>query len=241
MVYARTESPLLSALGMFGSSFAGLVGATTLLSVADRVPPRAALTLVAFAAAIAGLLLAMPGSPLPMMFAVILAQGLVTSIGAGVLYGLLGEILRPEGTCSAGRCSICRSVRCRWPGLRSAVCGVRDPHIVGSAERERFYLIATDLRGYAGRGWERHQRRGRRSIVDWDPEQEAYLVHWSSTVYDNADHERESYHRIMYATTRDFREFSAPRVWIDRGWQTIDTTVIEHEGVYYRLLKDEQP
>ncbi|WP_410791867.1 hypothetical protein [Kribbella sp. C-35] len=97
LVYARTESPLLSALSMFGSSFAALIGATTLLSVADRVAPRAALTLVAVVAAIAGLLLVMPGLPLPAMFAVILAQGLVTSIGAGVLYGLLGEILPPEG------------------------------------------------------------------------------------------------------------------------------------------------
>jgi predicted MFS family arabinose efflux permease len=97
LVYARTESPLLSALSMFGPSFAGLIGATTLLSVADRVPPRAALTLVALAAAMAGLLLATPGLPLPAMFAVILAQGVVTSIGAGVLYGLLGEILPPDG------------------------------------------------------------------------------------------------------------------------------------------------
>jgi hypothetical protein len=74
----------------------------------------------------------------------------------------------------------------------------------------------------------------------WDPEQEAYLVHWSSTLYDDADREGESYNRIMCATTRDFREFSEPRVWIARGWHTIDTTVIEHEGVYYRYLKDER-
>ena len=97
LVYARTESPLLSALSMFGPSFAALLGATTLLSVADRVPPRAALTLVALAAALAGLLLATPGLPLPAMFVVVLAQGVVTSIGAGVLYGLVGEILPPDG------------------------------------------------------------------------------------------------------------------------------------------------
>ncbi|GLI02462.1 MFS transporter [Phytohabitans aurantiacus] len=97
LVYARTESPLLSALSMFGPSFAGLIGATTLLSVADRVPPRAAMTLGALAAAVTGLLLATPGLPLPAMFAVIFAQGVITSIGAGVLYGLLGEILPPDG------------------------------------------------------------------------------------------------------------------------------------------------
>ncbi|GAB4004877.1 hypothetical protein GCM10029992_51130 [Glycomyces albus] len=74
----------------------------------------------------------------------------------------------------------------------------------------------------------------------WDPDQDAYLVHWSSTLYSDPAHEGRSYNRIMYATTRDFREFSEPRVWIDRGRQTIDTTVVEYEGVYYRFLKDER-
>jgi hypothetical protein len=149
--------------------------------------------------------------------------------------------------------------------------GVRDPHIVRSPDGERFYLVATDLCLYESLDWDRHQRRGSRSImvwestdlVDWgegrlvevappeagntwapesvwDPEQDAFLVHWSSTLYDNAQHEGQSHNRIMYATTRDFREFSEPRVWIDRGWSTIDTTVIKHQGLYYRFLKDER-
>ncbi|MEA5455235.1 glycoside hydrolase family 43 protein [Sinomonas sp. JGH33] len=74
----------------------------------------------------------------------------------------------------------------------------------------------------------------------WDPEKNAFLVHWSSTLYDDERHEGQSYNRIMYAATRDFREFSEPRVWIDRGWSTIDATVIEHGSRYYRFLKDER-
>jgi predicted MFS family arabinose efflux permease len=97
LVYARTDSPLLSALSMFGPSLAGLIGATTLLSVADRVPPRTAMTAVALAAAVAGLLLAAPGLPLPAMFAVTFVQGVVASIGAAVLYGLVGEIVPQAG------------------------------------------------------------------------------------------------------------------------------------------------
>ncbi|WP_188196872.1 MFS transporter [Nonomuraea sp. SYSU D8015] len=97
LVYARTDSPLLAALSMFGPSFAELVGATTLLSVADRVQPRAALTLTALAGGLAGLALAMPGMPLWAMFTVILALGLVSSIGGGVRYGLLNEIVPPNG------------------------------------------------------------------------------------------------------------------------------------------------
>ncbi len=40
LVYARTGSPLLSALAMFGPSLAQVAGALTLLSAADRLPPR---------------------------------------------------------------------------------------------------------------------------------------------------------------------------------------------------------
>lgn len=75
----------------------------------------------------------------------------------------------------------------------------------------------------------------------WDPEQEAFLVHWSSKLYATPEHEGESYNRILlYATTRDFTTFSEPQVWIDRGWNTIDATVIEHDGGYYRYVKDER-
>ncbi|MQM25854.1 glycoside hydrolase family 43 protein [Glycomyces albidus] len=74
----------------------------------------------------------------------------------------------------------------------------------------------------------------------WDPDQGAYLVHWSSTLYADPEHATDSHNRILCATTRDFRSFAEPRVWIDRGWHTIDATVIEHDGVYYRFLKDER-
>jgi predicted MFS family arabinose efflux permease len=97
LVYARTESPLLSALSMFGPSFAAVIGATTLLSVTDRVRPRPAMTLVALATALGCLALATPGMPLPAMFAVLFALGLTASIGSGVLYGLLDEILPHDG------------------------------------------------------------------------------------------------------------------------------------------------
>ncbi|MGR6919672.1 MFS transporter [[Actinomadura] parvosata] len=97
LVYAHTDSPLLAALSMFGPSFAELVGATTLLSLADRVRPRTALTLTALAGGVAGLALALPGMPLWAMFAVILALGLAGLIGGGVRYGLLNEIVPPHG------------------------------------------------------------------------------------------------------------------------------------------------
>ncbi|MFI1734238.1 MFS transporter [Streptomyces acidicola] len=97
LVYEATDSPLLSALSMFGPSLAQVVGATTLLSGADRLPPRATLagTAAAFAAGTA--LLAVPGLPLGAVFAVILVQGLIASLGGGVRWGLLSEILPKDG------------------------------------------------------------------------------------------------------------------------------------------------
>ncbi|MFI6035093.1 family 43 glycosylhydrolase [Streptomyces sp. NPDC051315] len=67
-----------------------------------------------------------------------------------------------------------------------------------------------------------------------------YVVFWASKLYDNAGHTGDTYNRMMYATTRDFHTFSEPKVWIDRGYSVIDSTVIQHDGTYYRLSKDER-
>ncbi|GAA0798495.1 MFS transporter [Spirilliplanes yamanashiensis] len=97
LVYARTGSPLLAALSMFGPSFGQVLGALLLLSAADRLPPRTAVTLVAAAYGTGHLVLALPGMPLWGTFAVILALGVAGSLGGGVRWGLLGEILPPGG------------------------------------------------------------------------------------------------------------------------------------------------
>ncbi|MDX2602822.1 MFS transporter [Streptomyces caniscabiei] len=101
-VYEATGSPLLSALSMFGPSLAQVVGATTLLSAADRLPPRATLTGLAVVFAASTAVLSLPALPLWTVFAVIAAQGLVASLGGGVRWGLLNEILPGEG-CPLGR------------------------------------------------------------------------------------------------------------------------------------------
>ncbi|TQE26878.1 hydrolase [Streptomyces ipomoeae] len=67
-----------------------------------------------------------------------------------------------------------------------------------------------------------------------------YVVFWASKLYDNAAHSGDTYNRMMYATTRDFYTFSEPKVWVDRGYSVIDSTVIQHGGTYFRLSKDER-
>ncbi|WP_316742037.1 MFS transporter [Streptomyces sp. MK7] len=93
LVYRATDSPLLSAVSMFGPSIAQVLGATLFLSGADRLPPRRALAGIALAFAAGTAVLALPGLPVWAVFAVVLAQGLVASLGGGVRWGLLNEIL----------------------------------------------------------------------------------------------------------------------------------------------------
>ncbi|KUN86119.1 family 43 glycosylhydrolase [Streptomyces griseoruber] len=74
----------------------------------------------------------------------------------------------------------------------------------------------------------------------YDSDLGEYVVFWASKLYDNEAHSGDTYNRMMYATTRDFYTFSAPKVWIDRGYSVIDSTVIQHDGTYFRLSKDER-
>ncbi|WP_406063640.1 MFS transporter [Streptomyces sp. NBC_01077] len=96
LVFRATGSPLLSALALFGPSLAQLIGATTLLSAADRLPPRAAIAGIALFFALGTALLAVPGLPTWAVFVILLAEGLAASLGGGVRHGLLNEILARE-------------------------------------------------------------------------------------------------------------------------------------------------
>ncbi|MFJ8199982.1 MFS transporter [Streptomyces sp. NPDC096152] len=97
LVYRSTHSPLLSAVSMFGPSLAQVLGATLLLSGADRLPPRRALAGISLTFAAGTALLALPRLPLWAVFAVVLVEGLVASLGGGVRWGLLNEILAKDG------------------------------------------------------------------------------------------------------------------------------------------------
>lgn len=97
LVYRATGSPFLSAVSMFGPQLAQLLGAAFLLSGADRLPPRAILTVIPLAFAAGTAVLALPGLPVRAVFVVLLLQGLVASLGGGVRGGLMNEILPKDG------------------------------------------------------------------------------------------------------------------------------------------------
>ncbi|HEX2315471.1 MAG TPA: MFS transporter, partial [Thermomonospora sp.] len=97
LIYATTGSPLLAALAMFGTSLTQVIGAATLLSAADRLPPRTALTALSASFAAGTAALAIPDLPAAATVALVAALGVLASLAGGVRYGLLTEILPPDG------------------------------------------------------------------------------------------------------------------------------------------------
>ncbi|CAD0098468.1 unnamed protein product [Aureobasidium mustum] len=75
----------------------------------------------------------------------------------------------------------------------------------------------------------------------YDEDIGAYVVFWASSLYNSTDVDRvePTYHRMLYATTRDFVTFSEPQIWQDVGMSRIDSTLIKSGDVYYRFTKDE--
>ncbi|MER5754693.1 family 43 glycosylhydrolase [Streptomyces sp. NPDC002088] len=76
----------------------------------------------------------------------------------------------------------------------------------------------------------------------WDDSLGEYVVFWASKLYadDDPDHTGSTYNKMLYATTKDFRTFSEPKVWDDPGYSVIDSTVVKYKDSYYRYTKDER-
>ncbi|TDC23507.1 MFS transporter [Streptomyces sp. 8K308] len=97
LVDDRTGSPFLTAVSMYGATFATVLGALTLMSVADGRHPRR--TLVALhLLSLAGMAAqAVPGLPLGARFCLLLTLGFFQSLGTGTRMGLLAEIVPDSG------------------------------------------------------------------------------------------------------------------------------------------------
>ena len=109
LVYAQSGSPLLAAATMFGPSLVQLAGASTLMSAADTVRPRHALSAVAVATTVAlALQAALPLAPATRLLVALLGA-FVMSIGSGVRWGLLAEVL-PHGDYALARSAMNASV-----------------------------------------------------------------------------------------------------------------------------------
>ena len=96
VVDATTGSALLAAMIMFGPSLAQVLGVSTLMSAADTARPRRVLTTLAVLSTIAvGAQAALELSAgFRLLLALAIAYGL--SIGSGVRWGLLGEVVHDD-------------------------------------------------------------------------------------------------------------------------------------------------
>ncbi|OLS33403.1 family 43 glycosylhydrolase [Bacillus sp. MRMR6] len=74
----------------------------------------------------------------------------------------------------------------------------------------------------------------------YDEKTGEYIVFWASRLID--ENGNLSYQDVYYSKTRDFYTFTEPKIFIDRPGNThiIDTTIIEHNGTYYRYSADGQ-
>jgi hypothetical protein len=93
LVFAQTGSSLLTAITMFGPSLVQVAGATTLMSAADTAPPRRVLTLIAAAMACAFAAQAVLDLTPASRLMIVLAAAYVMSIGSGVRWGLLSQVM----------------------------------------------------------------------------------------------------------------------------------------------------
>ncbi|MFE5947142.1 MFS transporter [Streptomyces sp. NPDC056480] len=188
LVFRATGSPLLSALALFGPSLAQLIGATTLLSAADRLPPRAAISGIALFFALGTAVLAVPGLPTWAVFAVLLAEGLAASLGGGVRHGLLNEILAREDfllgrSVTNMAAGVCQVGGFATGGLLIALFSPRGTVLVGAglylaaALLARLGLGARPPRA-AGRASVGETWRTNRKLLSSPARRRAYLALW---------------------------------------------------------------
>ncbi len=155
--------------------------------------------------------------------------------------------------------------------------GVRDPFLIrspwaneenGSEKQPKYFLIATDLRIEAGKGWHVAQHEGSRDIIVWESDN---LTDWSEPVahtigvegagcvwapeaiYDEEQdaillfwasmvklpQDAEPKQRIYGSYTRDFKSFTEPFIFMEKENHVIDSTIIRTKEGYYRYTKDE--
>ncbi|NWF25539.1 hypothetical protein HW130_04550 [Streptomyces sp. PKU-EA00015] len=93
LVDHETGSPFLTAVSMYGATFATVLGALTLMSVADGRRPRRTVVALQFASVAGVAAQAVPGLPLTVRFGLLLVLGFFQSLATGTRLGLLAEVV----------------------------------------------------------------------------------------------------------------------------------------------------
>lgn len=95
LVYRETASPLLSALTFTATFLPFLLGGTLLSGLVDQVPARRLLTGCDLACAVLVAAMTPPGTPIPVLFALLLAMSLLTPLSTGARGALIADVLPP--------------------------------------------------------------------------------------------------------------------------------------------------
>jgi len=93
LIYARTGSPLLAALAYAAGSLPQVLGAMTLMAVADRVPPRRLLASWQLLRVLPVALLATGVLPAWAALVLLMAAGVGDGVADGAGYALLADVL----------------------------------------------------------------------------------------------------------------------------------------------------
>lgn len=78
----------------------------------------------------------------------------------------------------------------------------------------------------------------------YDEDQKQFLIFWSTTIpgrFPETDRTGDNgwNHRVYATTTRDFKTFTATRLFYDGGFNVIDATILKARGEHYLIVKDE--
>jgi MFS family permease len=102
LINDQTRSPFLTAISMYGATLATVLGALTLMSVADGRHPRRTLVVLQGVSLLGVAAQAVPGLPLAFRFGLLLVAGFFQSLGTGTRMGLLAEVV-PAGSYALAR------------------------------------------------------------------------------------------------------------------------------------------
>ena len=138
---------------------------------------------------------------------------------------------------------------------------MRDPSLVKGPDGTFHLVWTTEWRGDQGFGhassrdlvkWSEQQfvpamEHEPTTVNVWAPElfydqkEKQYIICWASTIpgrYPDHLEAADNNHRMYYTTTKDFREFSQTKLFLEPGFSVIDCTIVERERDYVLVLKD---
>ncbi len=102
---------------------------------------------------------------------------------------------------------------------------------------EQKYIPVMDYEATAKNSWAPE--------ITYDPKNKHYMIYWASTIperfpqKDTSAEGSKNNHRIYYATTKNFKSFSATKLLMDPGFSIIDASIVKDKNRYVMFLKNE--